>query len=452
MIHVDRALALTFRRELVAPVATALRGGESCSLVGISGMGKSNLVQFLRRSDVQAQYFGDRPSWLIPIDTHGLVFDPQLPQEFVVAELMIHRLIREAEQHLISADTIAEMAQLHTILVTQPSALLALRYLERICGKLIEGHGIRLIFMFDQFEDIWARCEPRLFLNLRALRDEFKYQLAYLVMTRNRLPLVRERSSQDSAAVEAFWELFSSHCYGIGAYSPQDAEDMLRRIDRRSSGPLKPTSQEIALSASGRHPGLLRAIYWVLHAQDTQTISPSALIQQPTIWSECQKIWNDLSEDEQELLYHISNGERVSSRADGPLAELYIRGVLVGQPLTIFAPVFAEFVRRQRVLEEAGISLDPDSRQVWRDGILIAERLTPLEFTLLEYLVQNAGRICSRDELMQALYGEEMYNRNDERLETVLRRLRKSLNDSSYIVTERGVGVRLTKGKILRLG
>lgn len=441
-------LRLSFRQELLSQVAATLRSGECCSLVGVSGVGKSNFVQFLRRADVQAHYLNEHPSWLVLIDTHGLVFDKQASEEFVVAELIIHRLIRHAEQSGLAADTLAELERLHVSLITQPSALLAMRYLERICGKLIEGHDIRLIFMFDQFEDIWSYCQARLFLNLRALRDEFKYDLTYLVMTRHRLPIVREHTKQDSSTVEAFWELFSTHTYGIGSYSVPDALDMMQSITERSTHQLSPALQDLALHASGRHSGLLRAIYWVLHDQPDSAPSITSLAHHNAVWSECQKIWDDLSQEEQALLFRIAKGDIGISHSNGPLVELQILGLLVGNPPHIFSPVLADFVLQKQSIDSLGITVDPSGRRIWRDGIFIEERLTPLEFKLIEYLARHVGRICTRDELMIALYGDESNLPNDERLETVLRRLRKSIQDSEYIMTERGVGVRLTKGKI----
>lgn len=46
----DTQLPLSFRRELLVDVMAALGAGECCSLVGASGVGKSNLVRFIRSS------------------------------------------------------------------------------------------------------------------------------------------------------------------------------------------------------------------------------------------------------------------------------------------------------------------------------------------------------------------------------------------------------------------
>src|SRR5204862_794881 len=46
-------------------------------------------------------------------------------------------------------------------------------------------------------------------------------------------------------------------------------------------------------------------------------------------------------------------------------------------------------------LEFAGLALDEDTRDVWRDGVRI--ELTPTEYKLLRYLLSNARKVLTRD-------------------------------------------------------
>src|SRR5262245_24978525 len=163
------ALPLSYRVDLLARLMPALQAGECCVLVGTSGVGKSNLLQFLRRPDVQSHYWSGDHAWVIWVDTHNLVFGEQ-STEFVITELMIHQLIREAEK-LGLTDVASWASDLHARLVAQPSSLLAWRYLERICARLCEMLNLHLTFAFDQFENIWRMADARFFLNLRHLRD-----------------------------------------------------------------------------------------------------------------------------------------------------------------------------------------------------------------------------------------------------------------------------------------
>jgi len=89
-------------------------------------------------------------------------------------------------------------------------------------------------------------------------------------------------------------------------------------------------------------------------------------------------------------------------------------------------------------LEVNGIALVPGSREVYRDGSKI--ELTTLEFSILEMLMRSAGRVVSRDALMEGLYNRKAtpYDRSVDMHVSHLRR--KLEQDRAIIKTVRGVG------------
>ena len=89
-------------------------------------------------------------------------------------------------------------------------------------------------------------------------------------------------------------------------------------------------------------------------------------------------------------------------------------------------------------LEVNGVTLDPGTRQVLSSGKPV--ELTTFEFDILEMLMRSAGRVLSRDRLM-----ENFYNRKatpyDRSIDMHISHLRKKLEtDHSIIKTIRGVG------------
>lgn len=447
MSNHDTPLPLSFRADLLSRLMPSLRAGECCSLVGTSGVGKSNLVRFLRRQDVQAAYWGGDRTWVVVADTHSLVYAEQ-PVEFVVAELMIHRLVLEIESRIGAGELSGWASDLHTRLLAQPSALLAMRYLERICARLCEGCQLQIVFLFDQFEDLWRDADARFFLNLRNLRDQFKYQLAYLVLTRE--PLRRGRA--DLPAVEAFWELFDSHTYGLGMYGEADAQEMVRRLELRSGSALDPARRRAAIALSGGHPGLLRAVFWALSRSPALEPEAAALLEVGAVAEECRKLWGDLSESEQRLARLIAGGLAPRQEREATLDGLRLKEIVVGKPPALFSPLFGAYVIRQSGADVAGVVVVPALRQVWLDGQPLEKQLSPLEFGLLAYLARHVGTVCRREDILRELYKEkeQSYSASDERLDTILRRLRDALSEDArnprYLITHRGVGVQLTHG------
>jgi two-component system phosphate regulon response regulator PhoB len=92
------------------------------------------------------------------------------------------------------------------------------------------------------------------------------------------------------------------------------------------------------------------------------------------------------------------------------------------------------------VLKVGDIVLDRETHRVYRGKAEI--RLGPTEFRLLEFLMQSPGRVFSRGQLLDKVWGETIYI--DERTVDVhVGRLRKAVNDGKMpdiIRTIRGAG------------
>jgi len=89
-------------------------------------------------------------------------------------------------------------------------------------------------------------------------------------------------------------------------------------------------------------------------------------------------------------------------------------------------------------VEVNGVTLDPGSREVVQDGRHID--LTTVEFDILEHLMRSAGRVLSRDALMEALYNRKA-TAFDRSMDMHISHLRRKLEgERTLIKTVRGVG------------
>jgi two-component system phosphate regulon response regulator PhoB len=77
------------------------------------------------------------------------------------------------------------------------------------------------------------------------------------------------------------------------------------------------------------------------------------------------------------------------------------------------------------LIEYAGVTMDLAEYRVTRDGDDI--RLAPTEFRLLRHFMENPGRVYSREQLLDAVWGREIYL-EPRTVDVHVRRLRKSLN------------------------
>jgi two-component system response regulator CpxR len=89
-------------------------------------------------------------------------------------------------------------------------------------------------------------------------------------------------------------------------------------------------------------------------------------------------------------------------------------------------------------IEANGVTLDPGSREVYCNGRPI--ELTTIEFDILEHLMRAAGRVLSRDALMEAMYNRKA-TAFDRSMDMHISHLRRKLEtERPLIKTVRGVG------------
>jgi len=92
------------------------------------------------------------------------------------------------------------------------------------------------------------------------------------------------------------------------------------------------------------------------------------------------------------------------------------------------------------VVQVQDVRVDVGARRAWRGGVEIA--LTPKEFDLLALLMRDAGRVVGRERIMAQVWDEHWHG-STKTLDMHVSWLRRKLGDETrYITTVRGVGLR----------
>jgi two-component system KDP operon response regulator KdpE len=99
--------------------------------------------------------------------------------------------------------------------------------------------------------------------------------------------------------------------------------------------------------------------------------------------------------------------------------------------------------RTDAILTVGGVVLDPERRRVEKLGEEI--HLTPKEFEMLRFLMEQAGRPVPHQRLLTTIWGPE-YGNEREYLRVLINQLRKKIEDDpakpSYILTDSHIGYR----------
>jgi hypothetical protein len=249
-----------------------------------------------------------------------------------------------------------------------------------------------MCLLLDRFDYLY---ESPTFLtlagNMRALRDRFKYQLTYLIGVR--------RPTADHTELA---ELFFGHTLWLGPMSKDDAMWSARRDAKRFAALSQANWDEPILeklvAISWGYPSLLRAVCEA-YAEGTQP-ELDELQNHPAVIRRVAEFW-----------------------ADKPSAEMIRLAGLEGQPL---------LQTENRMPAE----IDHNSSE-----------LTAKEHLLLEYFQSHSEVVCTKDELIHAVWPEDVIFEQgirDESLAQLVRRLRVKIEpnptEPRYIHTIPGRG------------
>lgn len=411
----DIPLPITFRAELIELIAQAVAAGESCALVGVGSSGKSNVVRFLRdRSDAREHYFGAgarRLLWLL-VDCNAL----EAYDERSLMQAMLEALVAAATRR---SDLGALRATLEGLLAETPAPGSAYRALHRAIEAIQMAGDFMCAFVLDDCDQLVATAPGALLRRLRALRDDFKYKLIYVTVTRRELVDLRPHSAE----FETFYELLVVRSFAVGPYSEADARFMLDRLAARLPEPtaLDPRAARKLIAATGGHGGLLKAAFFVTQAGQ-EALAPGLdemLSATPSLIDECAKIWDSLEKRDREGLAATTAGSGLSDEMRLPLLAKGLVHERVDGSHVIFCPVFDSFVRRKAGLpvrtaaapQAAGPAREPRLEIYQGSRLVRIDRqdvsMTRSEFELLCRLYERRGQECRREDLLERILQAE---------------------------------------------
>jgi DNA-binding winged helix-turn-helix (wHTH) protein len=164
------------------------------------------------------------------------------------------------------------------------------------------------------------------------------------------------------------------------------------------------------------------------------------------------------SEKYLQILKRIWQGEKIKfSRGTPQLRELELIGLIQKDSDAYCIPrsqIYHKALQHQMPppppppQETQEIFVDEQSGDVWVRGTLLDPHLTKDEYNLLAYLYRRCGEICTRYDIVIAVWGEKYIDEvDDARIDKLVERVRKRIepnqNEPRYILTVRGRGYKL---------
>jgi hypothetical protein len=279
--------------------------------------------------------------------------------------------------------------------------------------------------------------------------------LSYVTATNRRLANIRRGRD-----VDEFVELFQPFTLFLGPLDSSDVDQIIAWVAAQEGYTFDDKDRGFLSHHADGHLGLLLAVCralgevtgepvrdasqdWLIHRQVREQLEQDVNVQ-----GECRKLWDDLTEKQQDtLMAVVGTEEDVDERA---LDSLRKKGLILEERELLFSPVFEGFVRRQRLARRRrleGVRVDVESGTVWVDSRQ-TPTLTDLEYRLLLLLYGRLNKICDKYQIVEAVWGEEYIDQvDDARIDKLLSRLRAKVEpeprNPRYILTVRGRGYKL---------
>lgn len=425
----------TYRQKEMETIARWIEAGDSGAVIGLAGVGKSNLLRFLgRHPENLQQYLAPQSRVVIPI--------PLDINDLPAADLAtVYRSILRAfyERKTVFPEALQPVIEdLFQENKHQQDPFLPQTALRQIFSRLDEAR-IRVVLVMDRFGYFCRIAPPRLFNTLRGLRDNSKKSLSYLVGLRQEIGDIPDADNLDE-----LFELLDGNTCWVGAFSREDGERMIEEETDISA--MRTSAQQInqILELTGGYPALLKSVcrWWRATPNKPNLREWSlALRDYRSVQNRLQELWDDLTQEEQLVLSELEEERRKPARKTSRaldaqhrslLEQLAVKGLCYkqGSQWRINGELLSNFVFQVKERGRGRLWLDQETGQFWQGSSRL--ELRPQLYDALFYFYQHPRERLPKTELMTELWAEDWREGGDGRLYVLIRELRQQIEPNPY--------------------
>jgi hypothetical protein len=322
----------TYRKDEINLTINFAKSGNSLAFVGVAGVGKSNIINFLR--DIRS----NAPQ--IKQDVEGMHFPVVDATQWENTPDSLWEMMAEAlKQSTRGLSSLSEEGKIAPISDGEDALRNLQAHLQWICPELRH----QVMFILDDFDTVLETGPLAMLEHLNGLRSEGNRGfLSYLIFTK-RLPhiLGQRYNIKDKSK---FYDLFSPNIYALKLYSRDDAIRMLAHLNEVAGSPLSDTDLDQIYHLAGGHARLLKIVFEIWSQEGVSGIKVKYFADKSDVQHECRRILINLHEHEQEVASLVVQGLHNIEHED-VIDHLVRRGMLVKlEPMTWFSPLMSQFL------------------------------------------------------------------------------------------------------------
>lgn len=399
-------------------VLTVLRAPASCEVIGISNIGKSQVLRQLRTAEARARIRQ-------PGEAEPIVAFADVIADFDSNRAFYDRTLRAIAHGVFltgAADSLVEPIEGARRAIQRSASIVEIRSrFEDVLTDLLRGSGLegeaprRLVIVYDEFERAYKMLDAATFQQLRQIRDAFEYgedsRLQFVVGTCQRLENFRREEEGDPT--REFRELFERYQVCLKPLEDEDAKRFLAFMLAHRKITLDEGSRGAILQLAGGHPELMTLLLdlvqdgdLLLDATDAESLRTLSCV--PSIENECRRLYDELSRPTRLAL--IASARGGGFHAESPqYRRLRDKGLIREQDdgFSLFSPIFHAWAQRlpprPMAPVDPGLVFDPVRNIVWING-QETEVLTELQRTLMRFLWEHADSNLTRSQIVESVW------------------------------------------------
>ena len=447
--HFESLYPDTSRFAEIEKLLKFVKEGNSSQLVGLPGVGRSNLLGFLSYNrGIREKHLGENQKWFhFVLCNFSEVRKKPLLDAIKFIFLSLVESLRERKM-----SEFERVDKIFSQSTTTADEMVLFNGLKQAIDFLSIEKELTVVFLFDRFEEYVPMITPEFFTNLRSLRNRAKYRFSVVFSLNRELEELIEPT-----LFADFHEFLADNIIYLPLLDKPGLDFRISYLEKVSGKKLGKEKVEEVIKLTGGHGKLTRlCLEATLPASISQLTTDntddlkSYLSEQKSIKGALYEIWSSLLPEEQKFLAGLNTSEVTEwAPQRWMLEKLGLVGLVKDNKVTI--PLFEKFITtllRQDFGRAQRLTFDPKTNEIKRGDITLSESLTSSEFKLLKFLLENKDKVIQRDEIIQAVWKEDKTTAGvtDQAIDQLIFRLRKKIekdpNNPMHLQTIKGRGIR----------
>lgn len=431
--HFDSLYPADSRFEEIEKIISYIKGGQSIQILSVPGAGRSNLLGFLAYNhNVKFKHLGENQKWFHFV---YLNFSEVKNKSFFDVNKFIFLSLADS---LKDRKMMAEHDKLHQIFkdhLEYNDEIVLFQGLKEAIDFLAIEKELTIVLLFDQFEQYVPRLSSDFFENLKILRNRAKYRFsAAFSLTRPLEELV------ETSVLSSFNEFLAEHYVYLRLMDKSGLEFRLKYLEKITDKKINKTLLKKIFFLTGGHGKLTKlSEEIVLSVNPNEDLKEEQLLRfllsKKTVQDCLLEILNSLTPFEQLSL--LKKEENIYLERIGLLKK--------GQ---ITIPLLENFQKEHKTEAKIKVFIDKQSGEIKKGDQIISDKLTPLEYKLLSFLLMHQNSIVNREDIIKAVWSEASSTAGvtDQAVDQLVSRLRKKIEEDSnnpiYVQTVKGRGIK----------